>query len=132
MERRAPQARAFGQFKEVARRYLNDDRAGALLANEAEVRLDEIRSGPLLKVAEDARTLLRLLRMFSGGTYRDISWENMVLVVAGLLYVVDPREVIPDALPGGYSDDAIVLSFVVSLVRSELDDFLEWERTETR
>jgi len=46
--------------------------------------------------------------------------------------VVDPREVIPGSRPGGYSDVSVVLSFVVALVRSEIDDFAEWEQTQPR
>ena len=52
----------------------------------------------------------------------------MALIVAGIIYVVNPFDFFPDAIPGlGFLDDAAVIVFVLKIVRDELDEFLEWE-----
>ena len=51
----------------------------------------------------------------------------MVLVVAAALFVVSPRELVPDSMPVGYSDDAVVIAFVLGLVRDEIRQFRRWE-----
>jgi uncharacterized membrane protein YkvA (DUF1232 family) len=44
----------------------------------------------------------------------------------GLLYLVSPIDLIPDFLPGGYIDDAMVLAIVIKQVSSDLDKYKEW------
>ncbi len=49
-------------------------------------------------------------------------------MVGGLIYVVSPVDVIPDAIPvAGVLDDAVVIAWVIKAVRDELDAFREWE-----
>jgi uncharacterized membrane protein YkvA (DUF1232 family) len=86
-------------------------------------------SGPLAALANDLKALLRLIRAYAKGRYRNVSLESMVLIVAAILYVVSPIDLIPDAIPGiGLLDDAAVIAFVMRLVREEIDEFLEWEQ----
>lgn len=88
-----------------------------------------LSSGPLAALAGDVKALLRLIRAYAKGRYRDVSFESMVLIVGAILYVVSPIDVIPDSIAGvGLLDDAAVLAFVLRLVREEIDDFLEWEQ----
>jgi len=128
VERRRPQARAFGRFKDTARGYLNTAESARLLALEATTKLDEHRSGPILNVASEFLTALRLLAAFGSGRYRDISWENMVLIVAAARFLVAPDDLVPDLLPVGYSDEAVVIAFVLGLVGDEVAQFAVWEQ----
>ena len=50
-----------------------------------------------------------------------------MVILGGLIYVVSPLDLIPDVLPGGFVDDAVVVGWVVKTVRSEIDAFREWE-----
>jgi uncharacterized membrane protein YkvA (DUF1232 family) len=94
----------------------------------AEQRLDRANAGPLTPVKRDLQTLLRLLRAYGEGSYRDVSGKNVALAGLGLLYLVSPLDVIPDFLPGGFTDDAAVIGFVLRKVRGELAKFEAWER----
>lgn len=85
------------------------------------------RSGPFTAVMDDFRTLIRLVVAYARGHYREIPTDALVVVVAGLVYVVSPLDLIPDFLPGGFADDAAVVVWVVKTVRSELDNFRAWE-----
>lgn len=80
------------------------------------------------EVMEDLKALIRLMRAYAKGEYRAIAWESLVLAAAAVAYLVSPIDLIPDMVPGGLIDDAVVITFVVGLIRSELDDFIEWEQ----
>ncbi len=95
---------------------------------KAERRLDRVDAGPLTPVKRDLQTLLRLMRAYGEGRYRQLSGKNVALAGLGLLYLVSPLDLLPDFLPGGFADDAAVIGFVVKKVRTELVAFEAWER----
>jgi len=99
-----------------------------ILVHEATEQSSNLRSGPISRLLSDLKALLRLVRAYASGAYKDVSVDSMVLIVGGILYVVSPFDLIPDVLPGGYLDDAAVLAFVLNQVREELDAFLAWEK----
>jgi uncharacterized membrane protein YkvA (DUF1232 family) len=98
------------------------------LLTATEHRLDRVSAGPFTPVLDDLKTLLRLLRAYAEGEYRKVSGKNIALAVAGLLYLVSPLDMIPDFLPGGFTDDAAVIGFIVRKLRTELAAFEAWER----
>ncbi len=74
------------------------------------------------------QAMLRLIRAYSDGTYRNIPESTFVVIIAAIVYVVTPLDVIPDALPAlGYLDDATVVALAVKRGRQALDDFMAWE-----
>ncbi|HEV8626179.1 MAG TPA: DUF1232 domain-containing protein [Acidimicrobiia bacterium] len=100
------------------------------LLTTAERRLDRIAAGPLTPIKMDIQTLLRLLRAYGEGRYRQVSGKNLALAGLGLLYVVSPLDVVPDFLPGGFADDAAVIGFILRKIRTELVAFETWERAQ--
>ena len=53
-----------------------------------------------------------------------------MLLVAALVYLVTPVDIIPDTLGAlGFVDDVAVVQTAIEAVRSELDRFREWEDT---
>lgn len=52
---------------------------------------------------------------------------QLTVILAGLIYAVSPIDLIPDFLPGGFVDDAVVIGWVLKTVHVELDAFREWE-----
>ena len=65
---------------------------------------------------------------YSRGHYRQIPIDRLIVVVAGLIYVVTPVDLIPDPIPvAGYVDDAAVIAWVIKSLSDELDAFREWE-----
>jgi uncharacterized membrane protein YkvA (DUF1232 family) len=84
------------------------------------------------QVKEQFFTLGRLLRAYATGDYRTIPWKSMLLIVAAILYFINPIDVIPDLLPIiGVSDDFAVLFMVYKSIGSDIDKFLEWEKSRT-
>ena len=73
-------------------------------------------------------TMLRLIRAYSEAKYRDLPESTLTVIVAAIVYLVNPLDVIPDALPAlGYLDDATVLALAVRRSRGALDAFMAWE-----
>ncbi len=59
--------------------------------------------------------------------YTVIPKGSILAVVSALTYLVVPGDLIPDILPGaGYLDDAAVILACVKLIKSDLDEYIEW------
>jgi uncharacterized membrane protein YkvA (DUF1232 family) len=72
--------------------------------------------------------MLRLVRAYERGDYKQVSNDDLTWIAAALNYLVDPFDLIPDKTPFlGFVDDAIVVGFVVEKTRQTLDDFMIWE-----
>ena len=119
-------SRFFGAARKRAERLVNDPERLQRIAEDS-YKSGAARSGPFTAVMDDFRTLIRLVVAYARGHYREIPPDALVVVVTGLVYVVSPLDLIPDFLPGGLLDDAVVVAWVVKTVRGELDDFRAWE-----
>ena len=74
------------------------------------------------------QTMLRLVRAYERGEYQQVRNDTLIWIVAGLNYLVDPFDLIPDKTPFlGFVDDATVIEFVADKARQALDDFMTWE-----
>ncbi len=102
------------------------------LLTAAERRLDRVTAGPLNPVKRDLQTLLRLLRASGEGRYQGASKKNLALAGLGIVYLMSPLDLIPDFLPGGFSDDVAVIGFIVRKLRNEVVAFEAWERVQAR
>jgi uncharacterized membrane protein YkvA (DUF1232 family) len=78
------------------------------------------------------QTMLRLIRAYYRGQYRAIPVTTLLIIVAALIYLVNPLDLIPDWIPGlGLIDDAFILALVVRRTREALDAFIDWESAAT-
>lgn len=74
------------------------------------------------------QTMLRLIRAYHRGEYRQVSNDALVWIIAALNYLVDPFDLIPDNTPFlGLLDDAHVVELVTDKTRRTLDAFMLWE-----
>ena len=80
-------------------------------------------------VKENFFTLGRMVKAYAFGRYREVPWKTMLLVVATILYFVNPIDLIPDWIPAlGLTDDAGILMSVYASLTNEVDKFLSWEK----
>ena len=87
-------------------------------------------SGPLQRVLEDGRLLLELVRDAQEGRYRAVPVWTLSAAGFALLYVLNPFDLVPDALPLlGLLDDAAVVSACLSLVEQDLRDYQAWKQS---
>lgn len=82
----------------------------------------------LSEVANALKTALRLVRRYASGEYRDISLQSLGLIVASIIYLVMPVDVLPDFIIGlGLTDDAALLAWTLQSVKDDLRRFSAWE-----
>ena len=92
----------------------------------------DFTKGDTAVVKEKFFTLRRLLRAYALGEYREIPWKSLLLIVAAILYFINPIDIIPDLLPiVGLTDDFAVLFMVYKSIGADIDKFLLWEKSKT-
>ena len=116
-------------------------RAGRLLGrpfkmlsvlNEVAEKLADRKSkdSKLRQLLDIMLTVVRLVRSYASGQYRDISSKTIVSGLAVLLYVLSPIDLIPDFIPVlGFLDDLSLISWFVGSFQAEISRFREWEQT---
>ena len=120
---------SFKSAKNRASEYANDANKLNDLLNEASQKADSKR-GRLVEVWDSLMACLRLLRAYATGQYRDIPWASLLSVIAAVIYFVMPVDLIPDfILTLGFVDDVVLIGWIISSVKSDIDSFLLWEKT---
>ena len=119
---------AFAKARTKAERYAKDPKKLAALFEAAAEKAAKTSRGALGEGWAYLNTMIRLIRAFAKGDYRNISWETLVAIVLAVVYFVSSIDVIPDFIPVvGHVDDLLVVGFVLKQVRGELDAFMAWE-----
>jgi uncharacterized membrane protein YkvA (DUF1232 family) len=101
--------------------------AGRLLAAAAAL----LGRNPLAlrRVRAEAGALVRMAREALAGRYRTLPKRALVACLAAVVYLVNPLDLVPDALPAlGWIDDGAVIAWVLSQIRRDVEAFLVWER----
>jgi uncharacterized membrane protein YkvA (DUF1232 family) len=97
------------------------------------MRKAESGKSPLKGVWGDFQSLIRMLRAWIAGKYRGVSIGSVLAAIAGLLYLVNPLDIVSDFIPGaGLLDDATVLAFVIARIRNDLKKFISWEASHSQ
>jgi uncharacterized membrane protein YkvA (DUF1232 family) len=119
---------AFRKATAEAASYARDPRRLRKLVLDAIDKINHIPRGPFAETWPYLLAMIRLIRAHHQGDYRDISSQNLRIVIAALIYFVSPFDVIPDWVPVlGHIDDALVVRLALKSVRADLDTFMAWE-----
>jgi len=126
--KRAPRSPAFSQALTNARSYAKDPERLRQLFKEAVKKAPTIPREPFKDLWAYFQAMLRLIRAYYRREYRNVSLQNLVMIVGAIIYILNPFDLIPDWIAGlGFADDAVVLAFAVRQTRQTLDDFMTWE-----
>lgn len=80
---------------------------------------------------EKLSVLGRFIKAYAVGDYRNVPWKTVLLIIAAIVYFLNPIDLIPDFLPlTGFTDDFAVLLWVYNSVSKEIDKFLTWEKSQ--
>ena len=90
---------------------------------------DQLNNGKgLQRYAKDLLLLFSLAKDYYQGNYRDVPYKTISAAVVGLLYVINPIDIIPDFIPFiGQVDDALVLGFCLKLIEKDLLKYKNWK-----
>lgn len=82
-------------------------------------------------MGELAVAVPRLVGARVRGSYRDLSWGRLALILFGTGYILSPVDLLPEVFlgPFGVVDDAVVAAWVAGALLDETLRFVEWERS---
>lgn len=125
-----PWPRGLKRFAKRGARLAADKKALAAVLAELRARRDG-NAGPLAKLGDDLKTLLRLLDAAVSGRYPALPQGVMTAVGAALLYWLMPLDLIPDPILAlGFIDDAAILGWVLKRLSDDLVAFRSWEKAQ--
>lgn len=126
--RRVRNSRIYRYALAQANRIAGDPEKLKQLAADVSGKVERHGGRSLVKLRDNLALFVRLIVATSKRRYRQVSWYNLTLIVASLIYFLIPTDLIPDFIAGlGYLDDATLLGWTYSAVKSEMDAFLLWE-----
>jgi uncharacterized membrane protein YkvA (DUF1232 family) len=118
----------FSQAVKSARSYVMSPARLRALAQEATEKAGSLPKDAFKETWAYLQAMLRLIRAYGRGDYRRVPATTLLVIVAALIYIVNPFDFIPDWLPGlGFIDDAVILAFAVAKTKQALDAFMAWE-----
>ena len=108
---------------------INEDDMKKVLDKE-----DDIKgkfTGQLEKFFEDVKLFFMMLKDYWNGKYRNVPWWVIAAIVFTLLYVLNPFDLIPDAIPLlGQLDDVAVMIICLKMIGSEVQKYKFWRERE--
>ena len=115
--------------KEKAAAFLEDGGKMDQLLEQVEEKLKTVpKAGEYL--AEVPR-MIALLKDYIQKDYTEVPKSSLVMIVAAFLYLVNPKDIIPDKYLGvGLIDDAAVIAACIALTKKDLDAYDAWRDAE--
>jgi uncharacterized membrane protein YkvA (DUF1232 family) len=119
---------AFQRAATQAKSYVQEPARLRRLIEDAVSKINVIPRGPFAETWPYLLAMIRLMRSYHRGEYRDVPSQNLLTIVSAIIYFVSPFDVIPDWIPFfGHIDDAFVIGLALKSVRVDLDTFMAWE-----
>ncbi len=119
---------SFKSAKDAANEYAENPGKLNELLDQATKKAQSSK-GRLAEIWDSLLVSFRLLRAYATGQYRDIPWSSLLSIVAAVIYFVMPLDLIPDfILALGLIDDAALLGWILTSLKSDIDNFIEWEK----
>ena len=121
----------FSAFVSRASKLLGKPFMVVTVLNEVADKLADQKSkdNKFKQLFDTALTLVRLVRAYASGDYREIKTSTIVSGLAVLLYVLSPIDLIPDFIPVlGWLDDLSLVSWFIGKFGAEMVAFRAWEQ----
>lgn len=88
----------------------------------------ESKDNKFKQLFDVALTLVRMVRSYVSGEYREIETSTIVSGFAVLLYVLSPIDLVPDFIPVlGFLDDLSLVSWFLGKFQAEITRYRDWE-----
>lgn len=115
-----------GGWQEEAKQTINDREK----MNELKNKKNKFLNNPALSKIRDSLCLLwRYFEAVTSKRYTEYSVWALTKIVAVLIYVVNPFDLIPDVIFwAGWLDDILAVGYIISLTTEELEKFQTWEK----
>lgn len=88
---------------------------------------DVQKKGFFRELISDFGSFSSMLRDFFKKRYPATPWWTLVGIIVALVYIINPFDLVPDAIPFfGAIDDAAVLGLELALMRKDLHKYRLW------
>jgi uncharacterized membrane protein YkvA (DUF1232 family) len=122
----------FNVFLNRASKLLGKPFKAVLMLNEVATKLADEKSGKnkFAQLIDVMLAVVRMVRSYISGSYRQIETGTIVSGIAVLLYTLSPIDLVPDFIPVvGFLDDLSLMSWFVGKFHGEIQKFRDWEAT---
>lgn len=120
-------SRAYRKSRARAAEYMDSREKLTGLLDKASAKADGRKRG-LMDVWRSLPAFFRLVRAYANGSYRRVSGQAMLTILAALVYFVSPIDLVPDFILGlGLVDDATVLAWTIRACAADIAAFVAWE-----
>ena len=121
-------SKSYAEAESKAMQYAKDPKKLKKLVKEATEYSKKVPKGPFGETWAYLMAMIRLVRAYYLGTYREIPVRSLITILITIIYVINPIDLIPDIVPFfGYMDDAMVVGIALTQIKADLDAFMEWE-----
>ncbi|RKZ23627.1 hypothetical protein DRQ18_00025 [bacterium] len=104
-----------------------DEKDAEYVLDHIEGKIERLPSSLPEKFLCRVKLLWKMLRDAMDGKY-EVPWKIIVVIIAALIYFINPFDIVPDFIPGiGYIDDATVIALVIETFHSEIERYREWK-----
>lgn len=80
---------------------------------------------------EDLKALIRMAKLWVTRKYTSVNGQTILYTIVAVVYFVTPTDFVPDFILGlGFVDDLAVLTWVLSVIKEDLEVFKRWESSE--
>ena len=80
------------------------------------------------KLFKQLKVGFQMVKDYKNKEYTDIPWKSITLIVAAILYFLNPFDLIPDFIPViGFTDDAAAVAIVFSSLRKDIIKYCNWK-----
>ena len=120
----------FKNAKGKAGRYAKNTSSLIDLAKEVLHKLQTVGfKDNLTEFQTSVQLLIRMIRAYAAGEYKELPWKSLLSIVAVLIYFVSPIDIIPDFLPViGITDDIALVVWLIKTLAGDITNFSEWEK----
>ena len=115
------------QLRKDAKQVTEED-LKTVLEKEDELASTFSKQEPLKRFVDDLKLMVDIIRAYVKGEYKAIPFWTIASIIATLLYVLCPIDLIPDYIPiFGYVDDGAVVAACLRLIEKDLIKYKKWK-----
>lgn len=114
---------ANSSWVQEAKAFINDKEKMQNLLNRFK---EFFNNSSLEEIKDNMKEAFNYVSDVFSGRYKDYSMTALITLVAGMVYVVSPIDIIPDFIPVvGFTNDITVFLFVLKSINDELEKYRE-------
>jgi uncharacterized membrane protein YkvA (DUF1232 family) len=109
---------------------MSQDELNEILKNENQIekKASKLNFEKFSKLIKQLTLSLRMLKDYKTKAYTNIPWRTIALLIAAILYFINPFDIIPDFLPFfGYTDDALAFAAIFKSAQTDLQEYCTWK-----